>query len=135
MRVSFIFLTLTLTLSAYAQKQLAPPDEKSLIAGREIYLSNCQSCHMEQGEGLEGVYPPLAKSDYLMADKVRAIRQILNGVNGSIKVNGVDYNAEMQGFSFSDQELVDLLNYIRNSFGNKGGATTIEEVRKAKTKS
>ena len=135
MRTLVPLFLLTLTAALYAQKQPALPDEKSLIAGREIYLSNCQSCHMEQGEGLEGVYPPLAKSDYLMADKSRAVRQILNGVNGSIKVNGVEYNAEMQGFSFSDQELVDLLNYIRNSFGNKGGVTTIEEVRKAKTKS
>lgn len=123
-----------LAAAAFAQKPYAQPDEKSLSAGKEIYTINCQSCHMEQGEGLEGVYPPLAKSDYLMADKSRAVRQILNGVTGAINVNGVVYNAEMQGFSLSDQELVDLLNYIRNSFGNKGGTTTLEEVRSAKTK-
>ncbi|MBM3178616.1 MAG: cytochrome c [Bacteroidetes bacterium] len=123
-----------ISVQGLAQKQDKQIDDKSLAAGREIYLMNCQSCHMEQGEGLEGVYPPLAKSDYLMADKTRAIQQILKGVSGPITVNGLEYNAEMQGFSFSDQELADLLNYIRNSFGNKGGATTIDEVRKARSK-
>ena len=41
----------------------------SMERGKELYVTNCQSCHMEEGQGLEGVYPPLAKSDYLMADK------------------------------------------------------------------
>ena len=84
---------------------------------------------MEQGEGIEGVYPPLAKSDYLMADKKRSIEQVLYGLTGEIKVNGVAYDGVMTGFDLTDQEVSDVLNYVRNSFGNKGAAVTPEEVK------
>jgi nitrite reductase (NO-forming) len=84
---------------------------------------------MEKGEGLEDVYPPLAKSDYLMADKKRSIVQVLKGVSGEMKVNGKTYNGEMTGFDLTDQEVSDVLNYIRNSFGNKGVAVTPDEVK------
>lgn len=126
----FLFL-LVATTSVQAQK-ITPVLQKSMDVGKELYMINCQSCHMEQGEGLEGVFPPLAKSDYLMADKKRSILQIINGASGSMKVNGVTYEGEMQGYPLSDQEVADLLNYIRNSFGNKGGMTTSAEVAAAR---
>ena len=106
----------------------------SITRGKEVYSAQCISCHMEQGEGLEGVYPPLAKSDYLKADKNRSIDQTLHGLTGEIKVNGVVYNGEMTGFEhLSDQEISDVLNYVRNSWGNKGDAVKPEDV-KAKRK-
>ena len=101
----------------------------SVVRGEQIYMSYCISCHMDQGQGIEGVYPPLAKSDYLMADKKRAIQQVLYGVSGEIKVNGKMYNMEMTGFDLNDQEASDVLNYIRNSWGNKGGVITPSEVK------
>jgi mono/diheme cytochrome c family protein len=100
----------------------------SIERGKEIYSAQCMTCHQEQGEGLEDVFPPLAKSDYLMADKKRSIVQTLKGLSGEIKVNGKTYNGEMTGFDLSDQEVSDVLNYVRNSWGNKGGAVTPEEV-------
>jgi nitrite reductase (NO-forming) len=84
---------------------------------------------MEQGEGIEGAFPPLAKSDYLMADKKRSIHQILHGLSGEIKVNGISYNGEMASIELTDQELSDVLNYVRNSWGNKGEAVTPDEVK------
>lgn len=114
-------------LSAF-QKQ-PPFDLKASVArGRETYITYCLSCHLDQGEGIEGIYPPLAKSDYLMADKNRAVRQILYGVNGEMVVNGKTYSGEMTGVELSDQEVSDVVNYIRNSFGNKGGAMTPQQV-------
>ena len=101
----------------------------SIVRGKDVYVANCMSCHMELGEGIEDVYPPLAKSDYLMADKKRSIHQILKGVTGEIKVNGKVYNGEMVSIELSDQEVSDVLNYVRNSFGNKGDAVTPEQVK------
>ena len=102
----------------------------SVERGKEVYTAQCMSCHMEQGEGIENVYPPLAKSDYLMADKKRSIDQVLHGLTGDVKVNGKVYNGEMAGFNvLSDTEVSDVLNYVRNSFGNKGPAVTPEEVK------
>jgi len=91
-------------------------------------MAQCMSCHMEQGEGIEDVYPPLAKSDYLMADKKRSIANVIHGLSGEIKVNGKIYNMEMTAFDLSDQDVSDVLNYVRNSWGNKGSAVTPEEV-------
>ena len=100
-----------------------------MVRGKEIYTANCVTCHMQTGEGIDGVYPPLAKSDYLMADNQRAIKQVLEGAIGAMTVNGVKYNGFMTGFNLNDQEVSDVLNYIRNSWGNKGEPIKPEEVK------
>ena len=120
-----------LAMDANAQKF----DLKSSMArGKDVYTTQCITCHMEQGEGIEGLYPPLAKSDYMMADKKRSIEQVLYGVTGEIKVRGVTYDGVMTGVDLSDEEVSDVLNYVRNSFGNKGAALTPEEVKAARKK-
>lgn len=130
MKKVFIIISLaTITTVFISFRERQKFDLKASIArGKEIYTAQCLSCHQENGEGLEDVFPPLAKSDYLMADKKRSIVQTLRGVSGEIKVNGKTYNGEMTGFDLSDQEVSDVLNYVRNSFGNKGAAVTPEEV-------
>jgi nitrite reductase (NO-forming) len=122
-----------MAISFFSFRQKQKFDLKASIArGKEIYIAQCLSCHQEQGEGIEDVYPPLAKSDYLMADKKRSIIQTIKGVSGEIKVNGKTYNSEMPGFDLTDQEVSDVLNYIRNSWGNKGAAVTPGEVASAR---
>jgi mono/diheme cytochrome c family protein len=108
----------------------------SMERGKAIYEAQCISCHMAEGEGLEGVFPPLAKTDYLN-DKNRLIKVVVLGVRGSMKINGVDYNGEMTGFDLKDEQVSDVLNYIRNSWGNKGEPIQPAEVQpglKATTK-
>ena len=106
--------------------------QASITRGKEIYTTYCMSCHQEEGEGIEDLYPPLAKSDYLMADTKRSVLQILKGVSGEMKVNGKLYNGQMTGFDLSVDETSDVLNYIRNSFGNKGNAVTPDQVKAIK---
>lgn len=123
--------TIGFSLTAFQQKPKF--DLKASIAkGKEVYAAQCTNCHMEQGEGMEGVFPPLAKSDYLMADKKRSIQQVIHGVSGEIKVNGVTYNGDMPGVELTDEEVSDVLNYVRNSWGNKGDAVKPEEVKAAR---
>jgi len=102
--------------------------------GKEIYLRNCISCHMEQGEGLEGIFPPLANSDYMLSDKKRAIQETLYGISGEMTVNGKLYNGEMNGYDLTDDEMSDLMNYIFNSFGNKNAAILPAEIKAARKK-
>jgi mono/diheme cytochrome c family protein len=106
--------------------------KSSMARGKETYTTYCISCHMEKGEGIEDVYPPLAKSDYLMSNKKRSIEQVIYGVNEPMTINGKKYAMEMTGFDLSDQEVSDVLNYVRNSFGNKGDAVTPGHVRAAR---
>ncbi|NOS93135.1 MAG: cytochrome c [Cyclobacteriaceae bacterium] len=131
MKTLFLLIALAITLASF-QKKPAFDLKASMTRGQEVYTTNCVSCHMEKGEGMEGVFPPLAKSNYLMADKKRSIVQIIKGISGPIKVNGVEYNGEMAAIDLSDQEISDVLNYVRNSFGNKGAAVTPEEVKTAR---
>ena len=126
--LSFL-VTLTVPFMALQEKQKFDL-KASIERGADVYAAQCLSCHMDSGQGLENVYPPLAKADYLMKDKKRSIDQVLHGVSGEMKVNGVVYNGEMQGFeTLSDEEVSDVLNYIRNSWGNKGEAVRPDEVK------
>ena len=103
--------------------------KESMTRGRQLYMSNCSSCHMPTGEGIARVFPPLAGSDYLMNDLDRSVREILYGVKGEMTVNGILYNGEMNAFNFTDQETADVLNYIRNTWGNSGQMVTAEKVK------
>ena len=101
-------------------------------AGEEIYGKTCKACHQGTGAGIPGAFPPLAESDYLLEDKIRAIKQILNGSSEEMVVNGVTYNGTMTPQNLEDQEVVDVLNYVLNSWGNAGGEVTLEDVAAAK---
>ena len=124
--VTLFFITTISLMSFQAQKF----DLKASIErGKEVYNVHCITCHMEKGEGLEGVFPPVAKSDYLMADRARSINQIMKGASGEMTVNGKTYNGEMPGVDLTDEQVSDVLNYVRNSWGNKGEAVTPTEVK------
>lgn len=130
MKKIIVVLSLIATGSMFLSFQQKPFDLKaSMKRGEELYISYCLSCHMDQGQGIENIYPPLAKADYLMADKNRSIDQILRGAKGEMTVNGKKYDMEMPGFDLTDEEVSDLLNYIRNSWGNKGAAVTPADVK------
>ncbi len=100
----------------------------SMARGEAIYTAQCASCHLPEGEGIAEVFPPLAKSDYLK-DKNRLIKVVLQGVRGPMKVNGVEYNSEMPGVQLSNQQVSDVLNYVRNSWGNKAPAILPTEIQ------
>lgn len=119
----------TISLMAFQKTNQKFDLTASIERGKEVYNSQCITCHMEKGEGIEGAFPPLAKSDYLMADKKRAVKQILEGASGEMVVNGVTYNGEMPAIDLTDEQVSDVLNYVRNSWGNKGGAVTPNEVK------
>ena len=130
MRGSIIVTTVFMAAISLMSFQLQKFDLKASIErGKEVYNIHCITCHMEKGEGLEGAFPPLAKADYLMADKARSINQILKGASGEMTVNGKTYNGEMPAIDLTDEQVSDVLNYVRNSWGNKGAAVTPAEAK------
>jgi mono/diheme cytochrome c family protein len=102
----------------------------SVERGKLVYEVQCQSCHMVQGDGIDGIYTPLAGAENIN-DKNRQVKVILLGERGPLKVKGVDYNGEMNGFHLDDQQVSDVLNYIRNSWGNKGKPIRPDEIQSA----
>lgn len=122
-----VFAVVTLILCSFYQ---AFDLKASMERGKAIYEVQCMSCHMAEGGGIEGVFPPLAKTDYIN-EKNRLIKVTLLGVRGPMKINEVNYDAEMTGFDLNDEQVSDVLNYIRNSWGNKGAAILPREIQPA----
>lgn len=109
------------------------PLKESIVRGREIYRDFCISCHLPNGKGAKKVYPPLAKSDFLLNEKVASIKAIKFGKTGRMVVNGVVYNGSMMPSGLEDKEIADVMNYINNAWGNKNSNMLTEsEVSKIK---
>jgi nitrite reductase (NO-forming) len=103
--------------------------EQRVSAGGVLYKGTCSVCHQQNGEGLAGVFPPLAKSDYLMADSRRAIEVVLNGLTGPVTVNGSDFNSVMPPMSqLNDDEIANILTFVLNSWGNENGEISSDDV-------
>lgn len=106
------------------------------VNGKDVYAKNCAMCHQGEGQGLEGVFPPLAKSDFLhklanAKDRTELIALILKGKSGKVTVNGKDYNGVMTPVAgMTDPEFTALLNYVISAWGNKAPAFTESEVNK-----
>jgi len=98
-------------------------------AGEVLFKGTCSACHQDTGAGIPNVFPPLAKSDFLLADHKRAIGIVLNGLTGPVTVNGATYNSVMPPMSqLNDDEVANILTFTLNSWGNSGGAVTAKEV-------
>jgi mono/diheme cytochrome c family protein len=101
--------------------------------GRKLFTSICAACHQPTGQGLPNVFPPLAGSDFLNADKNRAIKTVINGRQGELIVNGRKFNNSMPKFPLRDEDIANVLTYVYNSFGNAGlevQPNEVEELRK-----
>lgn len=104
--------------------------EQQIRAGEARFTGTCSVCHQASGQGLPNVFPPLAGSDFLMADKQRAIGIVLNGLSGKVTVNGNTFNSVMPPMSqLNDDELANILTYVRNTWGNSGDAVSAAEVK------
>ena len=125
--ISLITFGIFLLSSFMARQDL----EESIKRGKEVYLLNCQNCHMEDGKGTPEINPPLADADYLKKSADTLIGVILDGQSGEVVVNDQIYNIMMPAQEYlTDIQIADVLNYVRNSWGNKiPGAIAPEMVK------
>lgn len=118
---------------AATQTGKAAPSSSGLAAsiarGKQVYLTQCLACHQADALGVQGMNPPLVKTKFVLGDKTTLVKIVLNGMSG-VDVGGEDYHGVMAPHpDLSDQEIADVLTYIRNSFGNKAAAITPVEVK------
>lgn len=98
--------------------------------GEQLYATTCAACHQSMGEGMPGVFPPLAGSEYTNTDPDRHIRIVLGGRSGAITVQGNTYNGTMPSFNqLSNDDIAAIVTYERTSWGNHGGAVTPDQVK------
>ncbi len=105
-------------------------DYKPRNQGRALYEKECQSCHMEQGQGLGKLFPPVAKSDYVLQHKDQLACLIRNGIAGDMLVNGQLYSGEMAGNSqLTEIEINNLVHYILVDLNDQKEAYQISDIK------
>ena len=133
--ISFVFFVACVsnTNSNSSSGTVAGPaaeEEKTAYPeGKTIYQKTCIACHGTTGDGTVGTYPPLAKSDFLLADKNRAIYQVIKGSSTTYTVNGNQYNGVMPPQGLSDEETSQVLNYVYHAWTNNGFVLTAADVK------
>jgi nitrite reductase (NO-forming) len=109
--------------------------DQQIKAGEVLFKGTCSACHQDQGQGIPDVFPPLAGSDFLVADRERAIGIALNGLTGKVTVNGKTFDSVMPPMSqLNDDEIANILTFALNSWGNKGGTVTADQVKAVRAK-
>lgn len=110
-------------------------DKGKAVAGKKVFNTYCATCHQGNGLGDSQRFPPLAGSEWVIGEKEKLIKVVLNGLKGSIEVKGQTYNNAMPQHRFlGDEDVAKVLTYIRQNFGNKASAVNAEEVGKVRSK-
>jgi nitrite reductase (NO-forming)/hydroxylamine reductase len=111
------------------------PPKSDAEAGQAAYLANCAACHQPDGSGLAGAFPPLKGSDWLTSNTAEtAIRAVLTGLSGPMKVSGKDYNGVMPAMShLSDADIAHILSYVNTGLNSGGATITAEQVAAVRT--
>lgn len=96
----------------------------------KLYNTYCAACHQNDGKGDGNRFPPLGRTDWVTGDKIKLFNTVLKGLNGEIIVNDKPYNGLMPAHNFlKDEEVANILTYIRQNFGNTASAVSVEEVK------
>lgn len=111
------------------------PERIAFLEGRKLYSQNCAACHQASGLGSPGQFPPLAGSDWVKTEGPnRIIRLVLHGIQGPIKVNGLDFNNAMVPWkdNMTDQQIASVISYVRRNkdWNHTFSAVTPDQVKK-----
>lgn len=121
-------------VSGAAQTAAASGGQGGAAGGATLYSNHCASCHQANGQGLAGVFPPLADDPVVTAeDPTEHIMTILNGLLGKT-IEGVGYPSPMPAFGtlLSDEQIAAIINHERTSWGNNAPTVTAGDVTKAR---
>ena len=136
-----IFLCIPVIVSGIFLRKNSPISAKKpqlfvqkVSPGEKIFKKYCISCHQADGGGVPNLNPPLIKTPYVLGDKKKLIKIILHGLNENIEIKGEFFSNPMPELSIlKDQEIADVLTYVRSNFGNKASAVTAAEVKAARS--
>ena len=131
----FAVAVVAFSMVCFSFRTTQDPLQESMNRGKKVYETTCLPCHHSKGSGVPGMNPPLVKTDFVLGGKDTLINIILNGLDQDVVIGGQTYSNPMPGQShLKNEEIADVLTYVRNSFGNKASAVTVEEVNKIRSK-
>jgi mono/diheme cytochrome c family protein len=104
------------------------------VDGAAIFSARCAACHQATGQGVPGVFPPLAGSEWAQGRESLAASIVLHGVQGPITVKGTKYDGAMPAFKdqLDDASIAAVLTYVRGEWGNRASAIAQETVAQAR---
>ena len=105
--------------------------QQQVHPGKKVYDAVCLVCHMADGSGVPGMHPPIYESEFVNGNKTELINIVLKGKSGKVEVKGEVYNGIMPPQAhLSNQQIADVLTYMRSNFENDAGPILPEEVQK-----
>lgn len=107
-------------------------EDQLLALGEKLYQTNCTACHLADGKGVAGIFPPVANSDYFAGEISKTIHPVVNGLSGEITVNGNKYNSVMPKQALTDAETAAVLTYIYQTMNNQKTRITADDVKKVR---
>ena len=118
--------------------QIRPTEGQSKAAyeaGAKIYDTHCKSCHGANGLGVPPMYPPLANNQAInMEFSVNPIRMVLfGGFPPATRGNPRPFGMPPFAYTLTDQEVAEVVTYMRQSWGNRGTAVSAADVAKYRT--
>jgi mono/diheme cytochrome c family protein len=134
--LSLILVLSSALVSRSATNTVQPAIKASMDRGKTIYLQRCMACHQADGSGVPRLNPPLDGASTVKGnDKLKLVRIIIKGMTDRVEIDGEYYDNNMSANpDLTDTQIADVLNYIRNSWGNKASLVTASEVKAARTK-
>ena len=142
----FFLLAMQVAQSQTSQKKTAPTKtttkatassslKSTMQRGELVYKSVCLTCHQADGGGVPRMNPPLIKTKWVLGDKTKLITLMLKGMNEPIEIEDEEYHNPMPPHTeLNDQQIADVLTFVRNSFGNKASIVTSSEVKSVRAK-
>ncbi len=121
--------------SLFLIAQQAQPAEvqESIARGEKLYTLYCLSCHQKSGNGVPHMNPPLIKTSYVTGDIKKLVTWVLKGSTENIPIDGKTYSNNMPAQNYlKDEQIADVLTYVRNSFGNTSSAVTAADVKEVR---
>lgn len=139
-----LFFVLMLPLAGLAQTKKKPAAkttpagnqvQQSVGRGEAVYQTYCLACHQTDGSGVPNLNPPLIQNDWVLGPKSRLIEQVLHGSNGKVEIDGETFHNTMPPMNhLTDQQIADVITYVRKSFGNNASTVSPAEVKVLRAK-
>ncbi|MEA5458241.1 cytochrome c [Arcicella sp. LKC2W] len=118
-----------LLLTACSEKDIKL--KQYYIDGQALYKLHCANCHQDNGQGLAGLYPPIAGSDFLEKNKELILCSMRNGLKDTIVVNGKSFHQAMPANTqLQALDVAEIATYIYNEWGNEKTITEVKYVQK-----
>lgn len=111
-----------------------PPTIEMVHPGKAVFTQYCLTCHQADGSGVPGMHPPLGQGSWVGRDPKELVAVLIKGLNGKVEVNGEVYNSSMPSQAqLTDEEMANVLSYVRSSFGNSYGPVDADLVKKVRS--